>query len=206
MGLLRISTASVVCAACGCAIMLSVGALRFGLMQAWTDSDANLEAYSSLIDVSGVRYSARDALLSAMSSAERDTSDSKLQTAIANILSVKPISSGYWLSLARTRFKMGEPTHQVMEAFSMSSLSGPNEGNILPWRSLFGVSIWDIASPDVRNETILGLSASLPTLTGQQVVIARKLIAQEPEPVRQEIRSLLVVQGVSTNRLAIIGL
>jgi hypothetical protein len=206
MRIVRIFTALTVSVVCGLAITLGMGIVRFSMVQPEIASVQNPNALDRWADVPGVAFSARDASLTAIAASRENKQDQKLLDAMAEILSVKPMSAGYWLSLAKLRFATGEASEQVMDAWSLSVLTGPNEGNVLPWRGIFGISLWDRASTEVKNRTIAELGAALSRITEQQQSVVRVLVSRKTQEIRQDIRSRLLAEEVSESRLSAIGL
>jgi hypothetical protein len=201
----RVLTALVVAVVCGTVTVLGLEIIWFSVAQAEFGS-TDPEAYRRWANVFGVEFSARDATLTAVATSRDERTDEKVLEAISQILAVKPVSAGYWLSLARQRLKTGEASDTVMNAWSLSVLTGPNEGNVLPWRGIFGISLWDSGSPEFRNRTIADLAAALPVMTPQQQSTARVLLERKTKESRQDIRARLLAERVSERFLPNIGL
>jgi hypothetical protein len=201
----RVLTALVVAVVCGTVTVLGLEIIWFSVAQAEFGS-TDPEAYRRWANVPGVEFSARDATLTAVATSRDERTDEKVLEAISQILAVKPVSAGYWLSLARQRLKTGEASDTVMNAWSLSVLTGPNEGNVLPWRGIFGISLWDSGSPEFRNRTIADLAAALPVMTPQQQSTARVLLERKTKESRQDIRARLLTERASERFLPNIGL
>jgi hypothetical protein len=163
-------------------------------------------AFRRWVDVPGLACSARDASLTAIADQREDGKNAELRGALSEILSVKPAAAGYWLSLAKLRFGSGQASDKIMEAWTLSVLTGPNEGNVLPWRGIFGLSLWDGASSDVRSRTIADLAVALPYFSGPQNSAAHRFISINAETNRRENRSRLLAVGTPESRVAAIGL
>ena len=69
---------------------------------------------------------------------------------LAAILSVKPMSSNDWLSLSGMQLMTDQPMEQVLGSLMLSMMTGPNEGYTMTERGIFGVSLWEDLSPDLR--------------------------------------------------------
>jgi hypothetical protein len=203
---IRILTALAVIAVCLLALVRGWDIVRFSVAQAEIGTTPEPEAFRPWVDVPGLAFLARDASLTAIADQREDGQNAKLLGALSEILSVKPVAAGYWLSLAKLRFGSEQASDKVMETWSLSVLTGPNEGNVLPWRGIFGLSLWDGASSEVKGRTIADLAASLPEFRGPQQAAARVLLSAKTETSRQEIRSRLLAEGTSEDRLAAIGL
>jgi hypothetical protein len=206
MRLVRFLTALAVIAVCSLALIRGWDVVRFSVAQVEIGTTLDPETFRPWVDVPGLAFSARDASLTAIADQREDGQNAKLIGALSEILSVKPVAAGYWLSLAKLRFVDEQPSDKVMEAWSLSVLTGPNEGNVLPWRGIFGLSLWDGASSEVKGRTIADLAAALPNFSDQQKSAARVLLSGKTETSRQDIRSRLLAEGASESRLGQIGL
>ena len=66
------------------------------------------------------------------------------------LLSARPLDSEHWLSLAAIRHLAGEPIEKVLAVLRLSFLTGPNEGEVLLQRVLFGLSVWAELSAEIQ--------------------------------------------------------
>ena len=48
---------------------------------------------------------------------------------------------------------------QVLGSLELSVLTGPNEGYVMAERGIFGVSLWEDLSPDLKNRVAIDLAA-----------------------------------------------
>jgi hypothetical protein len=76
-------------------------------------------AFRRWVDVPGLAFSARDASLTAMADQREDGKNAEPRGALSEILSVKPVAAGYWLSLAKLRGGSEQASDKVMEAWSL---------------------------------------------------------------------------------------
>jgi hypothetical protein len=202
----RILTALLVVGLCAFPMFRGWEIVRFSIIEASVGASEDANIFQPWVGVSGLAFSARDDSLRAITKSSGEAMLAKQLDGIAEILSVRPISSGYWYWLSRTRFYAGQSLSKVMEAWSLSVLTGANEGTVMPWRGILGLSLWDRASPEVKSRAIKDLAAALPEITEQQQLAARAILLEKPENVRQEIRAQLLADGAPPNRLAGIGL
>jgi hypothetical protein len=120
----------------------------------------------------------------------------------SEILSIKPLSSMNWLSLSAARLATGQSTEDVLASLKLSTLTGPNEGYIMVKRGLFGVSLWENLSSDLKSRVAYDL---VPTLSprspaeGAESGNLRALLSAKPESVRKEIRDWLLATGLPPN-------
>jgi hypothetical protein len=124
------------------------------------------------------------------------------------LLSVRPLSSEEWLSLAEMRVITGQPENDVRAALLMSSLSGPNEEYVMWQRGLFGLFIWQSLSPDARRRIIRDLAVALHELPlgVREIGVAKNLLSAKPDEARSEISRLLKAEGVTKADFDRVGL
>jgi hypothetical protein len=180
--------------------------VRFSIAEAAVGASNHADIFQPWVGVPGLAFSARDASLTAITNSGGEAMAAKQYDEISDILSVKPASAGYWLTLSRMRLIAGQSSSKVLEALSLSELTGANEGDVLSWRGIFGLSLWDGAPPEVRRRTITDLAAALPQITVRQQSVARAILLEKADNVRQEIRAQLLAEGASADRLPGIGL
>ena len=78
------------------------------------------------------------------------TAANQQREALSAILSIKPLSSRDWLSLSGMQLVTDQPMDDVLESLKLSTLTGPNEGNVMVDRGIYGVSLWASLSPDLK--------------------------------------------------------
>ena len=71
--------------------------------------------------------------------------------ALSAILSIKPLSSRDWLALSGVQLVTDQPMDDVLESLKLSTLTGPNEGYVMVERGIYGVSLWESLSPDLKS-------------------------------------------------------
>jgi hypothetical protein len=128
--------------------------------------------------------------------------------ALNAILSVRPLSSTNWLSLAGVRLVAGEGYDMVLGALAMSSLTGANEGSVMLQRGIFGLVQWEALPPDVRKRIIADLAGAVleTTVRDGEIAPAKSVLSVKTADTRREIANLLLAQGVSAKELARMGL
>ena len=129
-----------------------------------------------------------------------DISDSKAthnrRQTLSLILSIKPMSSAYWLSLSGVQFVTDQPMDQVVGSFELAMLTGPNEGHLMADRGMFGASIWDSLSPSLKRHVAIDLTAPEVSRSGK----LRALLSHKPARVRNEIREALLATRACAGR------
>ena len=73
----------------------------------------------------------------------------------------------------------------------LSWVTGPNEGYVMAERGIFGLSLWESLSPDLKRQTAVDLAAER-TMEGKTF---RDVLAAKPEEVRLEVRTALIATG-----------
>ena len=130
-----------------------------------------------------------------------NTSDPKAansrREALSSILSIKPLSSVDWLSLSGMQLVTDQPMEQVLESLKLSMLTGPNEGYLMAERGIFGVSLWESLSPDLKRRVAIDLAAG--EISGNEKI--RAVLSAEPERVRNELREALLATGLSPKEI-----
>ena len=183
-----------------CALTVSRG---FDLVR-YSTADANPQAASPWFDVSGVAFAAREYALTVVDDPSDTQKARQRREEISDILTVRPLSTQYWLSLAKMRQVTGEPSSKVLDALTLSTLTGANEGSTLSARGLFGVWQWESLPAELRERTAAALTAR--RVSDLDADWLRANLAQKPETLRQQIRTALQTHGLSAIELARIGL
>ena len=62
-----------------------------------------------------------------------------------------------------------QPMEQVLESLKLSTLTGPNEGYVMAERGIFGVSLWEGLSPDLKSRVAIDLADDLPYSGGRSM-------------------------------------
>ena len=108
------------------------------------------------------------------------------------ILSVKPLSSTDWLSLSGMQLITDQPMEQVLGSLRLSRLTGPNEGYVMAERGLFGASLWEDLSPDLKRHTAMDLAVEEIADDSQ----FRPVFSAQSERVRNELRTAILATGL----------
>jgi hypothetical protein len=121
-----------------------------------------------------------------------DPSDLKATNArrerLSALVSIRPMSSIDWLSLSGLQLITDQPMDQVLGALMLSTLTGPNEGYVMTDRGIFGISVWEDLSPDLRRHVINDLAAGeIPESRKVRPVLDSKSPA-----VRNELRTAIL--------------
>ena len=182
-----------------CALTMSHGwaIVRYSMAEAGPD------AMRPWFDVAGVAFAARENALTVVDDLSDTQKTRRRREEITEMLSVRPLSSDYWLSLAKMRQATGEGSSKVLEALELSGLIGPNEGIVAVHRGLFGVWQWQTLPPELRNQAARDLTAS--RLSDHEAAWLKAELSRKPDVVREEIRTGLQARGLRASEFARIG-
>lgn len=124
------------------------------------------------------------------------------------LLAARPLSSDGWLSLAAMRATTAQPSGEVLDALTMSWLTGPNEGPIMMRRGLFAVMLWETLPAAARKRAADDISgAVLAQAAGEtDMAAAGRVLAAKSPATRQEIANLLAADGLPAAALSQLGL
>jgi len=154
--------------------------------------------------VAGVASAAWDAeLLSKINPSDLNAANSR-RDGLSAALSIKPMSSFDWLWLSEMQLARDEPIDTVLETLTLSTLTGPNEGNVMAKRGIFSLTIWDALSPHLKDRTVVDLAAGTLSSASARSELGA-VLSTEPERVRSELLRRLVAEGLSPKYLEQIG-
>jgi hypothetical protein len=126
-----------------------------------------------------------------------DLSDSKAvnrrREALSALLSLRPLSSIDWLLLSDMGLITDQPMEQILEALMLSMMTGPNEGYVMADRGIFGVSLWEDLSPDLRRHVGMDLADEEILKKGK----FRDVLSTKSDGVRSEVRTAILATGLS---------
>ena len=196
---IRFWTAIVLIGICGFAVARGWSIVRFSLAADALKNPAEIaQAWSSTPGVAST----------ALETEIRDKIDPSDLTAANNrreqlsvLLSIKPLSSYDWLSLSGMQLVTEEPIEQVLESLELSVLTGPNEGYVMAERGIFGVSLWESLSPDLKNRAAMDLAMARIAVQGEVREKLRAVLSTKTEQVRSELHKALLATGVSPKEI-----
>ena len=90
---------------------------------------------------------------------------------------------------------------QVLESLELSMLTGPNEGYVMAERGIFGVSLWESLSPDLKSRAAIDLAMARIAVQGEVREKFRAVLSTKPERVRNELREGPSRDGVSPKEI-----
>jgi hypothetical protein len=208
---IRWLTALVIVAASALAVSRGWDIIRFCMADSVVGAnlgpnESQHEAVRPWVDVSGLAFDARDSLVTPVADSSDEVKARKRRDELMEILSIRPLSSKYWLWLAETRLVTEENSSKVADALRLSVLSGANEGLIMGRRGLFGVWQWEALPPELRRRAAVDLAANPRPLSVGQISWLREALSVKAETVRGDIRTALLAEGFSAKAITAIGL
>ena len=196
--MIRGGTALLILALCVPAVMRGWNILWF------SRAEVNGEDTRPWAGVSGLTFSALESSLTALADSADKAQVAKRRDDIIKVLTIRPLASEYWLTLAGIRVLGGEPLLKALDALTLSTVTGPNEGYLITQRGIFGISYWEILPSEVRNRALTELAAR--RLSGRNAERVRTILAGKTPEVRQNIRAALQARGFPEDDFSRIGL
>jgi len=123
---------------------------------------------------------------------------------LSELLSIRPLSSVDWFSLSGMQLVTNQSMEDVLASLKLSMLTGPNEGYVMTRRGVFGVSLWESLSPDLKSRVAYDLGPTLfphSPAEGAEGGKLRAALSAKPEHVRKEIREALLATGLSPKEI-----
>jgi hypothetical protein len=193
-----------------------IGICGFSVAQGWRIAQFSLavaninssEKWAEIINTWTAAPGVASTALQAGLTEEIDPSDLEAangrREVLSSILSIKPLSSVDWLSLSGMQFVTDQPMEQVLESLELSVVTGPNEAHVMIERGIFGVSLWESLSRDLKSRAALDLGPMIYARTPAEAAESGKfqaVLATKSELVRNELRKALVTTGISPKEI-----
>jgi hypothetical protein len=193
---IRFWTAIAFIGSCGFSMTRGWDIVHFSLATAKVDVFENLEeVFNPWSAVPGVASAALQAeLREEINISDPKAANGRRET-FSSILSIKPSSSLDWLSLSGLRWATHQPIEQVLGSLKLSMLTGPNEGYVMAERGIFGVSLWDSLSPDLKRGVVSDLAGA------EMNQKFRTVLSKQPVSVKNELRDALLATGLSPKEI-----
>ena len=144
-------TALAVVGICGLPVWQGFDLIRYAT------ADSKPEAAHPWFAVSGLAFSAREYALTSVDDSSDDKAIRKRHDELAEMLTLRPLSSYYWEQLAEIRLTAHEVPTKAVEALELSAVTGPNEGYIITHRGLFGIWQWELLPPEIQKRVVADL-------------------------------------------------
>jgi hypothetical protein len=198
---IRFWTAIVVIGICGFAAVSGWNIARFSLAMMDVDASKRRAEARAWASVPGVASTAQQAEMMDKINPSDMTAANERREALSAFLSVKPLSSYHWLLLSTMEFATAQRMDDVLDALTLSALTGPNEDYVMVKRGIFGLSVWEDLPPDLKRRVAADLTAEKdPGNPNFQAVLSSK-----PQEVRDELRMALLAQGLPAKDVERLG-
>ena len=193
---IRFVTAIALIGICGFAITRGWSIVHFSIATANIDVFENwAEVFNPWTAVPEVASAALQAQLKEeINISDPKAANSRLET-FSSILSIRPSSSFSWLSLSGLQSVTHQPLERVLGSLRLSMLTGPNEGYAMGERGVFGVSLWESLSPDLKRGVVSDLAGA------EMNQKFRTVLSAQPVGVRNELREALLATGLSPKEI-----
>lgn len=193
---IRLWTAIAMIGICGFSVARGWGIVHFSLAMANIDSsEKRAEIVNTWSSAPDVASTALQADLTEDINPSDLIATTRRREVLSAILSIKPLSSMDWLSLSGLQQVTDQPMEQVFDGLKLSMLTGPNEGYLMAERGIYGVSLWERLSPDLKRRVAIDLAT-----VGINDRIRAVLFAQ-PQQVRDELRAAMLATGLSPKKV-----
>ena len=198
-GSIRLVTAIALIGICGFSVAQGWTIVRFSLATMNVESpEKQAEIAKTWGATPGLASTALRTVLADKINIADQKAANQQREALSAILSIKPLSSRDWLSLSGMQLVTDQPMDDVLESLKLSTLTGPNEGYVMVDRGIYGVSLWESLSPDLKSRVANDLLPVLFPRTpaeGAQAGKLQALVSAQPQRVRKELREALLATG-----------
>src|ERR1700730_11910281 len=159
---MRLLTAVAIIVICGFAAVRGWSIAHFAEARAlFASNEGEVDGVGRWVGVPGLTGMALKTSLAQTADVSDVDGARKRAESLAALLSVRPLSSENWLSLAKMRLVTSQPDKEVIAAWLMSSVTGPNERTVMWQRGVFGLLLWQALPPDARRRTIGDLAGAI---------------------------------------------
>jgi hypothetical protein len=190
---IRLCTAIALLGICGFSVARGWAIVQFSFAIANAPPvkrDEIINKWSSVPEVASVALQAE--LRKKIDISEQKAANNRRE-ALSSILSIGPLSSFEWLSLSGLQLVTDQPMEQVFESLELSMMTGPNEGYIMAERGIFGVSLWDRLSANLKRRVATDLAFG--EITDSERL--RAVLSAQPARVRNEVQAAMLGAGLS---------
>jgi hypothetical protein len=199
---IRFWTAIAVIGICGFAMVSGRNIAHFSL--AMMDADASkrrveARAWTSVPGIAANAWQAQ--MMDKIDPSDLAAANDRLEV-LSALLSTKPLSPYHWLLLSGVEFATAQRMDDVLDAFTLSALTGPNEDYVMVERGVFGLSVWEDLPPDLKGRVAADFFA-------ERIVENpnfRTVLSSKPQKVRNELRNALLAQGLPPKDVERLGL
>jgi hypothetical protein len=195
---IRFWTAITMIGICALSVTRGLSNVQFSLAMANIHSSENrAETIHKWTAVPGIASAALQSELTEKINPSDMKAANNRRGALSAILSINPLSSMNWLLLSGMQFITDQPMERVLGSLLLSAMTGPNEGYVMADRGIFGASLWEDLSPDLKRHTAMDLAVGEIPNDGR----FRAALSAKSETVRNELRTAILATGLSPKEL-----
>jgi hypothetical protein len=192
---IRFWTAISMIGICALSVVRGLSIVHFSLAMANINSSENrAETIHKWAAVPGIASAALQSELTEKINPSDLKAANNRREALSAILSIKPLSSMDWLSLSGMQLITDQPMEHVLGSLLLSAMTGPNEGYVMGDRGIFGASLWEDLSPDLRRRAAMDLVAGEIPQNGK----FRAVLSTKSERIQNELRAAILATGLSS--------
>jgi len=195
---IRFWTAIAMIGICTLSIGRGVSIVHFSLaMTNIGSSESRAETIHTWAAIPGIASAALQSELSEKINPSDLKAANSRREALSAMLSIKPLSSMDWLLLSGMQLITDQPMDQVFGSLMLSMMTGPNEGYVMWERGMFGVSLWEDLSPDLKRRAAMDLTAGEIPDNGKFGAV----LSTKSKGVQNELRTAILATGLSAKEL-----
>jgi hypothetical protein len=190
----RLWTSMVMIALCVLALTRGFTVLHFSVALAKVDpTETRAKAMRAWTNVPGVASTALETALADQFDPSDWKASNQRRDEFLALLAIQPLSPLDWLAFSRMQLTTAQPRAQILGSLLLSWVTGPNEGYVMGERGVFGLTLWEILSPDLRARVTADVAKAEIAESGR----FRAVLSTKPEEVKNEIRNALLGTGLS---------
>lgn len=194
--IVRYLTAFLIIIVCIFAASRGFDILRFSVADQYLKPGKDrTEAIAQWVDVSSLAFPAREALLTPASPGDI-SSAVKRRVDLEAILSIRPLSSRYWLALSQMMFITGQPENEMLEALRLSLLTGPNEGYVMIPRGIFGLALWERLPTIDRSHIAVDIGTAIQSDANRAKL--EFVLLSKAKNIQEEVRDAVILSNPET--------
>jgi hypothetical protein len=188
---IRFCTAIALIATCAFSVVHGVGIVRFSLANARSSENA-AHTIHTWTTVPGIASAAlQSELMKKIDPSDVTAANGRRET-LGAILAIEPLHSTEWLLLSDVQLRTDQPMDAAFGSLLLSIMTGPNEGYVMTERAIFGASLWEWLSPELKRRAASDLAwGEMPDRKKLGAVLAAKSAG-----VRSELRTALLATGL----------
>ena len=184
-------------ALCGVALTQGFSVLHFSVALANVDpAETRAKTMGAWTSVPGVASTALKTELADKFDPSDWKASNQRRDELSALLAIKPLSSNDWLAFSGMQLTTAQPRPQILGSLLLSWVTGPNEGYVMAERGVFGLTLWEILSPDLRARVTADVAKAEIAESGK----FRAVLSTKPEAVKNEVRNALLGVRAFTER------